>query len=49
MRQRGVLLNFLGIHYNTLKIRPPLCFDRADADRMLETLDQVLSDLPLEA
>ncbi len=49
MRQRGVLLNFLGIHYNTLKIRPPMCFSQVDADRMLETLDQVLSDLPLVA
>ncbi|MCI5095798.1 MAG: aminotransferase class III-fold pyridoxal phosphate-dependent enzyme [Rhodobacteraceae bacterium] len=49
MRQRGVLLNFLGIHYNTLKIRPPMCFSQVDADQMLETLDQVLSDLPLVA
>ena len=47
MRQRGVLLNFLGIHYNALKIRPPLPFSRGDADQMLDTLDQVLSDLPL--
>jgi len=41
------LLNFLGIHYNALKIRPPLPFSRGDADQMLDTLDQVLSDLPL--
>ena len=49
MRQRGVLLNFLGIHYNVLKMRPPMVFSRADADRMLEALDQVLHDTPLEA
>lgn len=49
MRQRGVLLNFLGIHYNVLKMRPPMVFSRADADRMLETLDTVLRDIPLEA
>lgn len=45
MRQRGVLLNFLGIHYNTLKIRPPMPFSRANADQMLETLDDVLTAL----
>ena len=48
MRQKGVLMNFLGIHYNTLKIRPPLPFSRAEADLMLETLDQVLAETPLE-
>lgn len=47
MRQRGVLLNFLGIHYNTLKIRPPMPFTTANADLMLETLDEVLSRVPL--
>ena len=49
MRRRGVLINFLGIHYNVLKIRPPLPFSTDDANRMLETLDGVLRDVPLEA
>jgi 4-aminobutyrate aminotransferase-like enzyme len=48
MRRRGVLLNFLGIHDNTLKIRPPLPFSRENADLMLATLDEVLSSTPLE-
>ena len=48
MRQRGVLLNFLGIHYNVLKMRPPMVFSKGDADRMLEALDAVLRDTPLE-
>lgn len=47
MRQRGVLLNFLGIHYNTLKIRPPMPFSRDNADQLIETLDGVLSETPL--
>ena len=47
MRQNGVLLNLLGIHYNTLKIRPPMPFSRANADLMLETLDRVLAETPL--
>lgn len=45
MRLRGVLMNKLGIHYNTLKIRPPMPFSRENADLMLETLDAVLNDL----
>ena len=47
MRQKGLLLNFLGIHYNVLKIRPPMPFARAHADLMLDTLDQVLQETPL--
>ncbi len=48
MRQKGVLLNFLGVNYNALKIRPPMCVSRENADLMLETLDQVLTETPLE-
>ncbi len=48
MRERGVLLNFLGIHYNVLKMRPPMVFSTADADRMLDALDTVLSNTPLD-
>ena len=47
MRQRGVLLNFLGIHYNVLKIRPPMPFSRANADQLIDTLDAVLAETPL--
>ena len=45
MRQEGILLNVLGIHYNTLKIRPPMPFSKDNADLMLETLDRVLARL----
>lgn len=48
MRQKGVLLNFLGVNYNALKIRPPMPFSRENADLMLETLDQVLAEMPLD-
>jgi len=37
MRDQGVLLNKLGIHYNTLKIRPNLQFTREHADLLLDT------------
>ena len=45
MRRRRVLMNKLGIHYNTLKIRPPMPFSTENAELMLETLDSVLTDL----
>jgi 4-aminobutyrate aminotransferase-like enzyme len=45
MRRRGVLMNKLGIRYNTLKIRPPMPFSKENADFMLGTLDGVLHDL----
>ena len=45
MRRRGVLMNKLGIHYNTLKIRPPMPFSIEDADFMLATLDATLDHL----
>jgi len=45
MRKRGVLMNKLGIHYNTLKIRPPMPFSLENAEYMLEILDGVLCDL----
>jgi len=47
MRQRGVLLNFLGIHYNVLKIRPPMPFARAHVDQLIDTLDAVMTATPL--
>ncbi|MGI9356703.1 MAG: aspartate aminotransferase family protein [Rhizobiaceae bacterium] len=45
MRRKHILMNTLGIHYNTLKIRPPMPFSIENAVLMLETLDKVLSDL----
>ena len=44
MRQRGILLNVLGRNANTLKIRPPMPFSRANADQLIETLDETLRD-----
>lgn len=49
MRRHGVLLNRLGIHYNTLKIRPPMPFSKDNADLLLQTLDDVLAATPVVA
>lgn len=47
MRERGILLNFLGVHYNVLKMRPPMVFSIENTDMMLTTLDEVLQETPL--
>jgi 4-aminobutyrate aminotransferase-like enzyme len=44
MKQRRVLLATAGAGNTTLKIRPPLPFDDADADRLLEALGAVLEE-----
>lgn len=43
LRDRGVLIATSGPANDTLKIRPPLPFSRADADRLLTELDAVLA------
>jgi 4-aminobutyrate aminotransferase-like enzyme len=43
LKRRRILLGESGLHNDVLKIRPPLVFDRADADRLLDGLNEVLS------
>jgi 4-aminobutyrate aminotransferase-like enzyme/Ser/Thr protein kinase RdoA (MazF antagonist) len=43
MREMGILLGTDGPYHNVIKIRPPMPFDQSDADRLVETLDQILS------
>lgn len=45
LRTRGILLNKIGVHYNTLKIRPNLQFTRENADQLINVLDSVLTDI----
>ncbi len=44
-KDRGVLLSTDGPAANVLKIKPPLVFTRDNADRLVETLDDVLAAL----
>ncbi|MBS1677506.1 MAG: aminotransferase class III-fold pyridoxal phosphate-dependent enzyme [Actinobacteria bacterium] len=44
MKDEGVIVIPTGIHDNVLKLKPPLVFSEADADRFVATLDRVLSD-----
>jgi 4-aminobutyrate aminotransferase-like enzyme len=43
LKRRHILLGESGRNNDVLKVRPPLVFSRADADRLLEGLEQVLS------
>ncbi|MGI9206083.1 MAG: aspartate aminotransferase family protein, partial [Woeseiaceae bacterium] len=43
MRDNGVLMSKIGEHDNVLKLRPPLCFSKDNADLMISTLDEVLA------
>jgi 4-aminobutyrate aminotransferase-like enzyme len=48
MRERGILLSTDGPLHNVIKIKPPLVFSRTDADRLVENLDAVLRESPLD-
>jgi 4-aminobutyrate aminotransferase-like enzyme len=43
-KEKGVLLSTDGPDDNVLKIKPPLVFSRADADRVVGVLDEVLGE-----
>ena len=45
MRENGILMNKLGIHYNTTKMRPPMPFSMENADLMIEVFDHVLTQV----
>ena len=43
MRERGILMGTEGPLHNVIKIRPPMPFSEADADRLVSTLAEVLT------
>ncbi|MFF1595131.1 aminotransferase class III-fold pyridoxal phosphate-dependent enzyme [Streptomyces sp. NPDC058286] len=45
MLDLGVIVQPTGDHLNILKIKPPLCIDRAAADFFVDTLNQALAQL----
>ena len=46
LRERRVLIGAAGKFGHVLKIRPPLCFAMADADSLVDALDDALRHLP---
>jgi len=45
MKERGVLIGKGGLFGNTLRIKPPMCITKDDADYMVAMLDEVLSEI----
>jgi 4-aminobutyrate aminotransferase-like enzyme len=44
MRECGILLSTDGPFHNVLKIKPPLVFNKDNADFLVATLDQILAE-----
>lgn len=45
MKDEFILLSADGPHRNVLKMKPPLVFNQANADRVVSVLDEVLTEL----
>lgn len=45
LRERQVLISATGSSANVLKIRPPLCFSRSNAETLVTALAQVIDDI----
>jgi 4-aminobutyrate aminotransferase-like enzyme len=44
-KERGVLMGTDGPYDNVIKLRPPMIFNRENADLLLETLDRSMDDV----
>ena len=45
MKERGVISGAIGTHMNVLKIRPPMCFSKDNADHMLSVIEETLATI----
>ena len=45
MKDRGFLLSTDGPYHNVLKIKPPLTFNKQNAEEMLTSLDEAIKEL----
>jgi ethanolamine-phosphate phospho-lyase len=49
MKNEKILLSLDGPYSNVMKLKPPLCFNKENAMEVVNTLDNVLSDLSLKS
>ncbi len=47
MKDEGILLSTDGPLHNVIKLKPPLVFDRSNADFLVDTLDKILAEDPV--
>ncbi|KAK4417254.1 Alanine--glyoxylate aminotransferase 21, mitochondrial [Sesamum alatum] len=45
LRELGILVGKGGLHGNVFRIKPPMCFTKADADFLVDALDYAISKL----
>lgn len=43
MKEHGVLMGKGGMYGNVFRVKPPMCFSKADADFLVEVMDQAIS------
>lgn len=48
MKEEGILLSIDGPLHNVLKLKPPMVFDEGNADFLVQTLDKILAEDPLQ-
>lgn len=46
LRERGILFSTDGPDHNVIPIKPPMVFTFAAADRLVETMDEILGEDP---
>jgi alanine-glyoxylate transaminase/(R)-3-amino-2-methylpropionate-pyruvate transaminase len=44
-KERGLIIGKGGLHGNTIRLKPPMCLTKDDADFIVDCLDEVLSTL----
>jgi alanine-glyoxylate transaminase / (R)-3-amino-2-methylpropionate-pyruvate transaminase len=47
-KERNLLLGKGGLHGNTIRLKPPMCITKDDADYIVDCLDEVLNDIPVQ-
>jgi len=47
MRECGILLGTDGPHHNVVKIRPPMPFDKSDANLLVEQLERAVREVEI--